>query len=113
MEVFITRSKIDDAVAAAREFFAKLKFAQTTPSFFFLPPKARNWQLSAGPTSTKCCLRNGGATLIAPVTATYVDGRLAEGLFAALEKIGRAQRQHFPAEKPLVRDGQSDLEEEG
>jgi len=114
--VFITRKKIDDVVAAAREVFFNLKLAQTTPhnsELLFLAPESQKLAIIGGTDLYQVLPPEWWSDLIATVTASFVEGRLAEGLFAALEEIGRAQRQHFPTEKPLDGDGQSDLEEEG
>ena len=112
--VFITHKAAPDALAAAHQVFAsrKLEKAQDDNSLlFFLAPKSQTFATIGGKALHERVGQAWWDELAGLLGSHFRDGRFTDGLVVAIERAGRALREHFPAEK-VDRSGQSDIVEE-
>lgn len=113
--LFISHKTVENPVQEAHAIFKKLNLEETTPQnsvLIFISPKSQRLSVIGGTDLYKALPPEWWAELVKTITVDFAKGGLNEGLLAGLKEIGKAQRLHFPSEKPIDRAGQQNLLEE-
>jgi uncharacterized membrane protein len=113
--LFICHKKTEDAMQSAEAVFARLKLAQTQQAnsvLLFVAPESQRLAVMGGAALYTALPPEWWAGLIASITTRFAEGKLTEGLLAALQEIGDTLRHYFPVDRAVDRGGQSNLLEE-
>lgn len=92
----------DGALGRAREKFYKLGMSETdegTGVLLYVALKDRVTAVYAGPGIHTCCAEAFWEDVTETVARGYKEGRGAEGIVEAVDKIGDLLREHVPGEK--------------
>ena len=112
--LFISRRKVEDPLAAAKEEFRKMRLETATDKnslLIFLAPKSQKFAVVGGTALHAKVAQHWWNELIDLLTRHFKEGHYTDGLVAAIERAGHALKTHFPA-SATDRTGQSDIVEE-
>ena len=101
IRVFVSHHDVDDAVAAAREHFAKLGLEKTAARngvLVFIAPEARKYAIVGDEGIHSRCGEDAFWKSVVGVTMRPLlkEERYTEAIVAAVGEIGRALAAHFP-----------------
>jgi uncharacterized membrane protein len=99
VRVFVTRKKVEDALAAARAEFARLGMHQTAErnaALILVAPASQTFAIFGDQGIHEKCGATFWEGISKKMSEAFKAGRYTEGLVAGLAEIGEALGKHFP-----------------